>query len=60
MTMTARTYMCPLCSYDGFTITDLKATADFNVQPGCPRCMTVDGIVVLLEETSDPRDEDAP
>lgn len=51
-----RTYVCPECGYDGFQLSNLRGTVDFNIRPGCPRCMTVDGKLVWLVETSDPRD----
>lgn len=55
-----RTYLCPICSYDGLKVSKVEMTwPDSNFQVACPRCWSVDGVMVLLDETSDPRGEAA-
>ena len=53
-----RTFRCPQCGYDQAKMGTPKVSGgiDVNFQMGCPECATVRGLVVWLEETSDPRD----
>ena len=59
MSELTRTFRCPQCGYDGFRASPLRVSGftDVNVQWHCPICATVHGLHVVLEETSDPRDE---
>lgn len=50
-----REYVCPECGYDGVKTGKPTGPVDFNIQWGCPACMTLHGRVVWLVETTDPR-----